>query len=170
MHAALKSLLDLDLKLAEKAQVKSKDDKLMFDILNLVGEENFKRVFRSLVYGNDSDDVATSGVKNGTEFWVKQVSQYSSECETLKDLYSQSLDEKRNFFTFALTLFTIVLAPLAVLTGYFGMNFDNMQELNSATYDQYGYPGVKLLWVILGIVYGIIFVTMFHFRLIHYAL
>lgn len=47
----------------------------------------------------------------------------------LQELYKTRLDEERNWMVTALTLFTAGTWPLSFLTGYFGMNFQNMAEL-----------------------------------------
>ena len=49
--------------------------------------------------------------------------------EALRAQYMTRLDEDRNWMLTALTLFTAATWPLSFLTGYFGMNFDNMVEL-----------------------------------------
>lgn len=48
------------------------------------------------------------------------------------------------------------------------MNFDNMEELSRDTYPLV--PGVKLLWVVAGILYGLMFVLGFHYRIFQSAL
>lgn len=66
-----------------------------------------------------------------------------------------------------LTIITTILAPLAILTGYFGMNFDNMVELDHNTYPST--PGVKIMWVICGVSYGTLLLVAFHFRVMYSA-
>ena len=48
------------------------------------------------------------------------------------------------------------------------MNFDNMVELSHDTYPLV--PGVKLIWVVAGTIYGLMLVIGFHFRIFQSAL
>lgn len=48
------------------------------------------------------------------------------------------------------------------------MNFDNMTELDRSTYP--GAPGVKLLWLVAGILYFVLFFLGFHYRVFHAVL
>jgi Mg2+ and Co2+ transporter CorA len=103
----------------------------------------------------------------GVVYWRERLRKYANKVETLKHLIASQLDEKRNFMSFMLTIITTLLAPLAILTGYFGMNFDNMKELDHTTYPSA--PGVELMWIIMGVSYGVLLVISFHFRVIYSA-
>ena len=103
----------------------------------------------------------------GLVYWKERLRKYASKVEGLKQLIAAQLDEKRNFMSFMLTIITTLLAPLAILTGYFGMNFDNMKELSHTTYP--ATPGVQLLWVILGVSYGLLLMFALHFRVLYSA-
>jgi Mg2+ and Co2+ transporter CorA len=74
----------------------------------------------------------------------------------LREDIKYTIEERRNFYSFLLTAITIAIAPITILTGYFGMNFENMTELSADTYPSV--PGVELLCVILTIFYGLLFV------------
>lgn len=61
------------------------------------------------------------------------------------DLYSAHLEIKQNRIIQILTIVTTVLMPVTVVTGWFGMNFANMPELNTA----WGYPACIALCIAL---------------------
>jgi len=103
----------------------------------------------------------------GLVYWKERLRKYSLKVDGLKELIATQLDEKRNFMSFMLTIITTVLAPLAVLTGYFGMNFENMDELHPDTYKSA--PGVALMWVISGFAYGGLLILALHFRVLYSA-
>lgn len=104
----------------------------------------------------------------GLVYWKERLKKYSLKVESLKHLISTQLDEKRNFMSFMLTIITTILAPLAILTGYFGMNFTNMKELDPDAYPSVT-PGVVLMWVICGISYGFLLMFALHFRVLYSA-
>jgi hypothetical protein len=103
----------------------------------------------------------------GLLYWKERLRKYTAKVEALKELIASQLDEKRNFMSFMLTIITTVLAPLAILTGYFGMNFDNMKELDHTTYKHA--PGVQIMWIICGVSYGALLLVAFHFRVLYSA-
>lgn len=70
----------------------------------------------------------------------------------LQELYQFQLDSRQNKVMTLLTVVTTLFLPLTLLTGWYGMNFSNMPELNWP----YGYGAVillSLLIVALEIVY-----------------
>jgi len=105
----------------------------------------------------------------GLVYWKERLRKYALKVESLKDLIATQLDEKRNFMSFMLTIITTVLAPLAILTGYFGMNFSNMHELDPASTPFPKTPGIVLMWVITGVAYGILLLFSLHFRVMYAA-
>ncbi len=62
----------------------------------------------------------------GTLSWSQRLAKIKSSCEEMSSAYQTRLDEKRNFWSFVLACVSIVTFPFAVMTGYFGMNFENM--------------------------------------------
>jgi Mg2+ and Co2+ transporter CorA len=103
----------------------------------------------------------------GLIFWCERIEKYEQRLSDMRSLIATQLDEKRNFTTFLLTIVTTVLAPLTILTGYFGMNFTNMSELDPDTYPYA--PGVWIMWAIAGLLYIIMFLFSMHFRVIYSA-
>lgn len=54
----------------------------------------------------------------GTKYWSEQLGLLHDTFDKVKEDIRISLDEKRNFFSFILTVVTVGLAPLTILTGY----------------------------------------------------
>lgn len=115
----------------------------------------------TIIEGNEGIEI------KGFKYWKEQMEALKSTSDTVGENIAYSLDEKRNFYSFLLTVATIYLAPLSILTGYFGMNFDNMHELSSP----YVGPlkGVQLLWVVLGISYAVFLALSIHWRVLYSA-
>lgn len=65
-----------------------------------------------LVEGDESLEV------KGIKYWTEQLLSLSHTVEKVKEDIRVSLDEKRNFFNFILTMVTVYLAPLTILCGY----------------------------------------------------
>ncbi|MCR5575502.1 MAG: magnesium transporter CorA [Oscillospiraceae bacterium] len=63
----------------------------------------------------------------------------------LGDLYQSQIDVKQNRIMTILTVVTTIFLPLTLITGWYGMNFTNMPELDSP----YGYPIVIALAVMI---------------------
>ena len=59
--------------------------------------------------------------------------------------YKVCLDEKRNYWAFILSTVSIATFPFSVMTGYFGMNFENMSSPGAVLTDDYWklFPGKK---------------------------
>ena len=69
----------------------------------------------------------------------------------VNDAYLAKVDVKQNSNMQFLTIISTVFFPLTLITGWYGMNFQNMPELES------GYPGVILLSVIVVVTCIIVF-------------
>ena len=70
----------------------------------------------------------------------------------VRELYQSELSVKQNSIMTVLTVVTTIIMPLTLITGWYGMNFKYMPELESP----FAYPiliGVVLFIVIGGIVY-----------------
>ena len=63
----------------------------------------------------------------------------------LRELYQAQLDAKQNKVMCILTVVTTLFLPLSLLTGWYGMNFANMPELEW----EYGYPAAVALSVLV---------------------
>lgn len=63
----------------------------------------------------------------------------------VRDLYKSHLDIKQNRIITILTVITSIFMPLTLITGWFGMNFKNMPELESPL----GYPVVFVICVLI---------------------
>ena len=90
----------------------------------------------------------------------KKVSLFSHESEQIweytsqiRDVYQQQLDVHQNQIMKFLTVVTTIFMPLTLITGWYGMNFKNMPELNW----RYGYPGVFALETIIVIIFCVVF-------------
>jgi hypothetical protein len=134
---------------------------LSYEIVKRFFGDNAYRDFRILLDGYEPLDF------KGLLYWRERLDRYESKLSDVDDLIANQLDEKRNFTTFSLTIITTVLAPMAILTGYFGMNFDNMEELDSTTYEYA--PGVTIMWILTGVIYGLMLLVALHFRIIYSA-
>ena len=95
------------------------------------------------------------GLQTQVEDFSTNVGILEATVNKLSDLYRLKLEEDRNFWTFVLTVSTIILWPASFFTGYWGMNFDNMSELN-APYVSSNVQGVQIMWATMGSCYALI--------------
>lgn len=73
---------------------------------------------------------------------LKDMTQQSIEyCQTLREVYQTELDHIQNKNMQFLTVITTIFLPLTVITGWYGMNFENMPEIES----RWGYLVVILI-------------------------
>ncbi len=63
----------------------------------------------------------------------------------MRDLYKMHLDVRQNHIMTVLTIVTTIFAPLTLIVGWYGMNFENMPELAWS----WGYPAVMVLCVVV---------------------
>ena len=123
--------------------------------------KNYSQYIAMLYDGDDNLEF------KGMHYWHQKVSASKEFLATIENDVAVSIDEKRNFYSFMLTVATIFLSPMAILTGYFGMNFDNMEELSSETYPTT--PGVRMMWVLCGVFYTFFLVLGLHYRILYSA-
>ncbi len=69
----------------------------------------------------------------------------------VKDAYQAKVDAKQNSNMQFLTIISTIFFPLTLITGWYGMNFQNMPELEN------GYPGVIVLSVVVAVTSIIVF-------------
>ena len=65
----------------------------------------------------------------------------------LGDLYQSQIDLKQNRIMTILTVVTTIFMPLTLITGWYGMNFTHMPELDSP----YGYPLVIVTALVIAV-------------------
>lgn len=73
---------------------------------------NALRYLSIILDGDESLEV------KGVKYWSEQLSGLHQSALKITDDIHSSLDEKRNFFSFILTIVTVGLAPATILTGY----------------------------------------------------
>lgn len=71
--------------------------------------------------------------------------------EQIRDAYHEQVAEQQNKNMQFLTVVSTIFFPLTLITGWYGMNFENMPELKS------GYPGVIILSLVVIAVIILIF-------------
>lgn len=64
----------------------------------------------------------------------------------LREAYQSSIANRANEIMRVFTAITTIFMPLTVITGIYGMNFDNIPEIHT----EYGYYGVIAVMVTLG--------------------
>ena len=78
---------------------------------------------------------------------LQQVAQQSIDyCQTLRDFEQAQSDHKQNKTMQLMTVLTSVFFPLTVITGWYGMNFSHMPELDA----RFGYP--LIIAISLGVI------------------
>ena len=65
----------------------------------------------------------------------------------IDDMYREHIAMKQNNIMTLLTVITTVFAPLTLITGWYGMNFRYMPELNFL----YSYPFVFILCIVIAV-------------------
>jgi magnesium transporter len=152
---------------SEPDEGKEKDKDM--ENLNLIPDITEEYAIISSFFGNEKREKCrylrdiidgTSGFNSGLLYLKDRCDTLLEQIQELQEDVKYTLEERRNFYSFLLTAITIGIAPITILTGYFGMNFENMTELHPETFPST--PGVELLWVILIVFYGLLFVISVH--------
>lgn len=153
--------LEERLEVIEDEIINKADDKLLAELLGY--SRQLKKMRRILRYHERyarellSDDVPQ--ITLSSEF--QDVLEHNERLASLSDMYHEIVGDlingylsvashKLNQIMRVLTVVTVIIAPLSVLVGVYGMNFDNMPELHT----QNGY--YVLLGVMGSIVTGLI--------------
>merc|ERR1711871_315703 len=89
----------------------------------------------------------------GTDFWVNKLKVYEEKLKNLAVVYTAKLDEKRNFWSFLLTVVSIVQFPIEAITGYYGLNFNNVEEMYKDGVFIPDMYGIEYEWFIIGMTY-----------------
>lgn len=79
---------------------------------------------------------------------IETVEIYRDTLSNLQDLYHSSLSNKMNEIMKVLTIITTIFIPLSFIAGVYGMNFENMPELQW----KYGYFLILSLMTVISIV------------------
>ncbi|MBE6476284.1 MAG: magnesium transporter CorA [Actinomyces succiniciruminis] len=74
-----------------------------------------------------------------------QASSLRDQALQMRDLYKMHLDVRQNHIMAALTIVTAIFAPLTLIVGWYGMNFEHMPELVWP----WSYPAVAVLSVLV---------------------
>ncbi|SHE24140.1 magnesium transporter CorA family protein [Actinomyces glycerinitolerans] len=74
-----------------------------------------------------------------------QASSLRDQALQMRDLYKMHLDVRQNHIMAALTIVTAIFAPLTLIVGWYGMNFEHMPELAWP----WSYPAVAVLSVLV---------------------
>ncbi len=94
---------------------------------------------------------------NGIDFSIDKLYSFAIStrelADKLLDIYSSKITEKTNNAITKLTILTAISAPLTIITGIYGMNFEFMPELSW----QLGYPTVLLVMILIIVIVLIIF-------------
>lgn len=82
--------------------------------------------------------------------YVESLKEYTIQ---IRDLYRTKIDEKQNKSMAVLTTIATIFTPITILTGWYGMNFSNMPELNHP----YAYPILMVICFIIIVTSLIVF-------------
>lgn len=76
-----------------------------------------------------------------------KTNQLSIQAQQVRDLYKMHLDIRQNNIMTVLTVVTAIFAPLTLIVGWYGMNFEHMPELAWPI----SYPAVFVLCVLIAV-------------------
>lgn len=78
-------------------------------------------------------------VSERAERMERKAAKLLEQSKQIRDVYQAQIEAKQNQIMQLLTVVSTIFAPLTLLTGWYGMNFHSMPEL------EWGYPGIFLV-------------------------
>lgn len=100
----------------------------------------------------DDDDIKhLKSVAFRVERYSSNISYLSDYITNVKDSYTSKMDLTMNNTMKILTVITAIFTPITIITGWYGMNFENMPELQW----NFGYMyviGLSIVSIILGVI------------------
>ena len=82
---------------------------------------------------------------------MSRTAQLLEYAQQVREAYQSQVDSMQNKNMQFLTVISTLFFPLTLITGWYGMNFNNMPEL------EHGYPGIIVLSILIVIICIIIF-------------
>jgi magnesium transporter len=82
---------------------------------------------------------------------VESLELYRDLVQGARDIYMSSISNNLNQIMKTLTIFSVIALPMTVITGFFGMNFDAIPGLHSAT--GFWWAMTVMLGIVLGMLY-----------------
>ena len=92
-----------------------------YDMIKFFGGDNIRDICNLLIGGRKAQN-------RGVLCWIDSITDMQASIDDTNERYRMLLDEKRNFWSFIMGIVAIATFPFAVMTGYFGMNFHNMNS------------------------------------------
>lgn len=86
-------------------------------------------------------------VSERAERMERKAAKLLEQSKQMRDVYQAQIEAKQNQIMQFLTVVSTIFAPLTLLTGWYGMNFHFMPEL------EWGYPGIVL---VAGVIVGVL--------------
>ena len=108
-------------------------------------EENENRFF------NKKDLKYFGIISDRSDHLKNKATQLLEYAKQIKEDYQTTIDGRQNKSMQMLTIISTIFLPLTLITSWYGMNFQNMPEL------QYGYPWVILVCICIIVICIIIF-------------
>ncbi|MBR0473401.1 MAG: hypothetical protein IJJ19_00210 [Erysipelotrichaceae bacterium] len=149
-----KQLIDTDKSINNKEEVDLENINVIRDHLRVL-RTHYDRLIdlAQELEENENDFFKEENVRYFSLF-SKRAGRLFDMCTALVDYTSQiradfdaNLTDKQNHIMTILTVVTTIFSPLTLITGWYGMNFKYMPELNS----EYGYPAVFIISLLIAI-------------------
>ena len=165
----LEEIISSDLNILEKYEKKLSDmdkdinNKIEVDFESINVIRDHLRVLR--IHYDRLIDLATELEENENDFFeeenIRYFTLFSKRVRRLFDLstalidytsqirvdFEANLTDKQNHIMTILTVVTTIFSPLTLITGWYGMNFKHMPELDSV----YAYPAIIIISLLIAI-------------------